>query len=109
MTRLQFAINRACQELGLTIVVPFTLMLDQQVQINSQALLPQLGASKGMMVVNHFDELRGMADDLVNAGYGYSVLEEPLPKEEYDLDVYMEMFSDWGWGATNEKKPTWID
>lgn len=61
-----------------------------------------------MIVVTHYDQLCGMAADLVNAGYGYSVLDDPSPTEGYDFNSYIEMFSDWGWGATDEKQPAWM-
>jgi hypothetical protein len=101
MTRLQSALQRACQDLSLSVVIPFVLTLREDVQINAQALLPQLGSPNGMIVVNHYDDLCGMANEIVNAGYGYSVLDDPMPSEDYDLDSYMDMFSDWGWEATN--------
>ena len=109
MTNLQTFLQRACQELGLTIVVPFLLTLREGFQINAQALLPQLGASKGMIVVNHYDDLRGISSELQLMGYSYSVLDEPLPSEQFDLESYVEMFSDWGWGDVNERKPDWMN
>ena len=109
MTNLQTFLHRACQELGLTILVPFLLTVRDGIQIKAQALLPQLGAAKGMIIVNRYDDLRGMAQDLQRIGYGYSVLDEPLPAEEFDLESYAELFSDWGWGNVNERKPDWMD
>jgi hypothetical protein len=108
MTTLQLALQRACQELGLNFVVSYTLVLRQDTQIQTQALLPQLGAPKGMTVVSHHSDLRGMANEIVNSGYGYTVLDDPLPTEEFDLEEYKEMFADWGWGVTNEQAPDWI-
>lgn len=109
MTRLQSFLQSACQELGLSIVVPFPCTVGDGIQINAQALLPQLGAPNGMIIVNHYDELHGMASDLSAMGYGYSVLDEPLPSEDYDLGSHIEMFSDWGWSNVNERKPDWMN
>jgi len=61
-----------------------------------------------MIVVNRLDELKGVESELVNIGYGYSVLDEPSASEEYELDSYVDMFSDWGWGLHNEPKPGWM-
>lgn len=108
MTNLQSLLQRACQELGLTIVMPFLLPVRDSIQINAQALLPELGAPKGMIIVNHYDDLRGVASELQSMGYGYSVLDDPLNSEEFDLESYVEMFSDWGWGTVNERKPDWM-
>jgi hypothetical protein len=109
MTNLQTSLQRACQELGLTIVLPFLLTAREGIQISAQALLPQLGAPRGVIVVNRHDDLCGIALELQRIGYGYSVLDEPLPSEDFDLESYVEMFSDWGWGNVNERKPDWMD
>lgn len=109
MTNLQTFLQHACQELGLTIVVQFVLTVREGFQINAQALLPQLGAPKGMIIVNHYDDLRGISSELQCMGYGYSVLDEPLISEQFDLKSYVEMFSDWGWGNMNERKPGWMN
>ena len=108
MTKLQTFLNHACQMLGLQIVIPFGLTVRENLRINAQALLPQLGGLSGMIVVNHYDDLQGVASELKRLGYGYSVLDEPLPGEEFDLNTYIEMFIDWGWGSAIEKKPEWI-
>ncbi len=61
-----------------------------------------------MIIVNHYDDLLGIASELPRLGYGYSVLDEPLPSEDFDLESYVEMFSHWGWGVSNEGKPDWM-
>jgi hypothetical protein len=109
MTNLQTSLQRACQELGLTIVAPFLFTVREGIQISARALLPQLGAPKGMIVVNDYDDLRGIASELQSMGYSYSVLADPLHSEEFDLESYVEMFADWGWGNVNERKPDWMD
>lgn len=108
MTHLQTELQRAAHDLGLKIVVPYTLDIRSGLQIRALALLPQIGAENGMLIVDSFAELKGIANELVDAGYGYSVLDDPLPSTEYDLHSYIEMFSEWGWGATNETKPDWM-
>lgn len=109
MTKLQSFLQRACNELGLTVVAPVVLTVRENIRINAQALLPQLGAPKGMIIVNNFDELRGVASELQGIGYGYCVLGQPSPLEEFDLESHIEMFCDWGWGKGNEIKPDWMN
>jgi hypothetical protein len=89
-------------------VIPFKISLAESGEIFAQALLPQLGSSKGMIFVSNFLELCEKETELVNLGFGYSVLDEPRSDEEYDLNSYVEMFSEWGWGSTKEKKPDWM-
>lgn len=108
MTTLQISLNRACHELGLKIVIPFGFTVRDSLRIDAQALLPQLGGYSGMIVVNRYDDLQGVASELATLGYGYSVLEEPSPEEEFDLASYVEMFTDWGWGSSTERKPNWM-
>jgi hypothetical protein len=107
MKLLQF-LRRACAELGLGISSPFILSLRNGIQINALALIPQLGATNGMLIVQSYDDLRGMAHELPSMGYGYSVLDEPSPIEEFDVASYKDMFSDWGWGNLNTAKPEWM-
>jgi hypothetical protein len=109
MTNLQLFLQRACQELGLNILVPFSLTMRDGIQINAQPLLPQLGAPNGIIIVKRFDELRGLASELNTIGYGYSVMSEPLISEQFDLNSHIELFSDWGWGNDNERTPDWMD
>ena len=108
MTNLQLSLERACKELRLRTVMPFFLTTTEGVQITAVALLPDLGASKGMIIVENFEDLRGASVELPEMGYGYSVLDEPLPNESFELDSYKETFSDWGWANTNDPKPDWM-
>lgn len=108
MTNLQSFLQRACQDLGMRIVIPFSLELREGVQINAEALMPQLGGINGMIIVSRYSDLCGVASELSMMGYGYSVLSGPLPSEEYDLENYTEMFSDWGWGSADERAPDWM-
>src|SRR5438876_12185871 len=108
MTRLQSFLERACADLGLAIVAPVVLTVREGIQIHAEALIPQLGGAKGMIVVSRYEDLRGIASELPQLGYGYSVLSEPPPWENYDLESHAEMFAEWGWGNNNERKPDWI-
>lgn len=108
MTRLQADLQRAARELGLRIVTPYVLDLRPGVRIHAAALLTQLGAPQGMVIVERFEELAGLGDELTEAGFGYSVLCAPPPSEAFDLNSFIELFSDWGWGAADEARPDWL-
>lgn len=106
---MQSSLERACQELGLTIVAPFSLTVREGVRVDAQALLPQLGAPKGMIVVSKGADLQGVTSELDHMGYGYSVMSEPRPAEDFDLETWVDVFSDWGWSSSaNEAKPVWM-
>jgi len=61
-----------------------------------------------MLVIRAYDEVRMYEDELINAGYGYSVLDEPQVVEEFDPDAFREMFADWGWCGEASQKPSWM-
>ena len=107
MTMLQRSLQRACHDLGLTVVVPFLLNVRDGIQIEALALLPQLGYCNGMIIVDHYDDLQGAAEELPGKGYGYCVLGEPQSSEEFDLESFIGMFSDWGWNNTAQA-PRWM-
>lgn len=109
MNKLQEFLRRAGTDLGIQVIAPFELTLGNGRKLLVEALLPELGASKGMIVVRMYDDLREISDELVRLGYGYSVLDEPLPNEDYDVETYVELFRDWGWGAENERRPGWME
>jgi hypothetical protein len=108
MTKQQEHLQRACDELGLRVVIPFTLALSQGRRVEAQALIPQLGSPKGMIVFSRCDELDGREEELVSMGYGYSVYGGLGPEDEYDVANYREMFVDLGWGAKDERAPDWM-
>lgn len=108
MTKLQTFLQRACHELGLAIIIPFSLNVRDGVTINALALLPQLGWSRGMIIVSRLKDLCGVHSELDGLGYGYSVLSEPMAWEEFDIESHVEMFSDWGWNGDLKGKPSWM-
>ena len=48
-----------------------------------------------MLVFSSYNEVSDYADELIRAGYGFSVLDDPRPDEEFDLDSFKDMFADW--------------
>lgn len=108
MTRLQEFLMHACNDLGLRIECPFKLVIGSDYEIDAVALLPQLGAAKGMIIVNRYKDLQGRDGDIVRRGYGYSVLQDPFSHETYDVNLFIDLFSDWGWSSKADKRPEWI-
>jgi len=108
MTRLQSDFAKVCSELGLRIEIPFKLKLVDGCEITAQVLLPQLGASRGTIIVTSFSELKGKEAELAEMGFGYSVLDEPWSDVGYEVEGCIEMFSEWGWASSDEPKPDWM-
>ncbi|MGB4068764.1 MAG: hypothetical protein WBK08_12105 [Nitrospira sp.] len=107
MTQLQTRLRDVCRQLGIRIIVPFKLELIGGHTILAQALLPQLGSAQGMIIVTSISDLSGKENELVEMGFGYSVLDEPSSDIDYRVDGCIRMFSDWGW-ASDEAKPDWL-
>ncbi len=98
----------ACTELGLKIDVEFMLSLEGGFKIHSVARIQNLGATNGMLIIRSYDEVKDHLDELTQAGYGFSVLEEPWTDEGYNLDGCKEIFVDWGWSGDPQTKPAWM-
>lgn len=108
MSRLQDCLARAGEQLDVDVIIPFGLLLPAGRRLIAEALLPQLGASKGMIVFRSYDEVGNVAADIIRLGYAHSVLDEPSPHETHDVEDYVEMFRDWGWAAQGPK-PRWME
>lgn len=101
------ALQRACDELDLRIISPFRIMLDGK-EINAAALVEDLGATKGMIIVSDSNEVWEMRDAIRAHGYGFSVLDESSDSEVFELSSYVEVFRDWGWACESKAAPDWI-
>ena len=97
MTKLQQWLSTACQAVGLPIDLAFVASLESGHEVHCVARIHGLGAPNGMLIVSNFDAVRSHLRDLERAHYGFSVLDEPSAKEEFDLNGYKDMFRDWGW------------
>jgi len=91
MSRLASDIERACADLDLRADLGFRLALSGQ-NIETIARIADVGAPNGMLVVSSYDVVRNHTDELLEAGYGFSVLDEPHPSEEYDVESFKVMF-----------------
>jgi len=109
MTKLEQLWNMAKDDLGLDIEISFPLVLPKKnITITSELLLKNFGAERGMLVFTRSQELQGSGEEIVQEGYGYSVLSEPSQTRTYKKDEFIALLSDWGWSGPPEKKPTWI-
>ncbi len=108
MKRLSEWLWRACAELDLRIELNFNLSLPNNSDVAAVARIHDLGAAKGMLVFSSYDQIQNLTKDILAAGYGFSVLDEPSPQEEFDLKSFKEMFIDWGWSGKLGRKPAWM-
>jgi hypothetical protein len=108
MKRLPEWLWRACAELGLRVDLDFKLSLPNGLEMSVVARIRDLGAANGMLIFESYDEISNFTKELLDAGYGFSVLDEPSPQEGFDLDSFKEMFIDWGWSGELGHKPAWM-
>lgn len=108
MSQLAARVWRACSALGLRAELGFRLVLPSGHAVVTVARIADLGAPNGMLLIRAYDEIRDHAQELKDAGYGYSVVDEPWPDEEFDLTGFQEMFRDWGWSGRLGAKPAWM-
>ncbi len=99
---MEITLQHACEELKLQIITPFKIISNGK-ELCALALVEELGAPKGMIVVDKFEKLDGLVDELLANGYGFSTL-----SPRYSLDYYIEMFRDWGWSREDKAPPDWI-
>lgn len=102
-------LREACSLLGLRIELGFTLALPAHAPVATVARIPELGAKNGMLVFTSYDAIEPFAPEIVQAGYGYSVMREPTSSQvEFDLESFQDMFLDWGWSGDPRARPTWM-
>jgi len=104
MTPLQERLTRACEELGITCDLDYTANLPSGCKVRAEVRIRGLGADSGMLIVTEYSDVKDISQELVDEGYGFCVLSAPpLPNEDFDLQVYREMFQDWGWSGQEGK------
>lgn len=107
MTRMVEWLERAAESLGLTVERDYEVHLPGHEAVRAAARVLYLGGPMGMLVFEHYDEAKRLADRLVDAGFGYTILDDPRVDEVFDLQSYMEMAADWGWAGPSDLKPAW--
>lgn len=108
MARLAQEIWRACGALGLRVDLGFRLNLNEEREIEAVARIADVGASNGMLIFLSYDAVQSVKDELLEAGYGFSVMHEPDAREAYDVESFKMVFRDWGWTGELGKKPRWM-
>lgn len=106
--KLREYLLRAGDDLGITVIAPFALELKSGSELSAEALLPEFGAPNGTIVCRSPNSYMTVMDELKNEGYTCTSFDDPLPKEEYDLESYKEMLIDWGWTSKARSEPSWM-
>lgn len=107
MSELRRAWLEAATNLGLEVEGPTTISLDGAVLI-AAVVVRGFGAHHGMVLVTSYADLAPHIHALVEAGYGFCVIGQPLANEVFDRDSFVEILSDWGWTGEVEERPHWL-
>ena len=100
--------DQSILSLGSQAELGFRLVLPSGQAVVAVARIADLGAPNGMLLFRADDEIRDHDQEFEDAGYGFSVVDEPRPDEEFDLTAFQEMFRDWGWSGRLGAKPAWM-
>jgi hypothetical protein len=106
---MQQFLARAAEELGVRVLIGYTVTLSDGRRLLSQALFPDFGSALGTLVFRSQDEIdAGVRHQLMALGFGISTFPEPGPNEVFDIDSYKEMLSEWGWTSEGRNRPDWL-
>jgi len=97
----------AARDLHLEIEAPFSVALQSGAVVGARFQVKHFGAPKGMLVVTDSSNVVPFIDDIIAAGYGFSVLSDPRQSEPYEREDFIEVLRDWGWSGSEEARPVW--
>lgn len=104
--RIQAEWEQARDDLGLEIVIPFKLDLENGVTIHAELLVKNFGGRNGMLIVKKYDIVKDNLTEIQKLGFGFSVLDESW--QPYDRAAMIDMLSDWEWAGLTAETPNWI-
>jgi hypothetical protein len=99
MTKLANWFAQAGALCGLPVEVDFALLLSNGRKLQSVVRVSSVGAEHGMLIFTDHEAIGGNAAELLSLGYGYSIMSEPRFDEKFDLELFEEVFTDWGWSC----------
>jgi hypothetical protein len=104
MTPFQQYWFNAAKRFGLRVQIPFEIAVGSE-RLTVPVLLEEFGAQRGMLLVTRYEDMAPFADRLVNAGFGYSCLDES-PTADLDEPLIVAILRDWGWSGSGDP-PAW--
>lgn len=107
-SRLLAKWKQAAGDLGIDVAGPLEVPLPSGARVRVPVLVRCFGAPEGMLVLSDYALVKDWTDEIVQAGYAYSIMSEPEAGEEYARDVLIEVLADWGWRGSESEKPVWL-
>lgn len=97
---------KVSEVLKIDIVIGFQLKISDKVTLKSEFLVKKFGAKNGMLVFTSYSSLAPYVQQIIDIGYGFSVLSESSDKN-IKIESYMEVLNDWGWSGDESETPSW--
>lgn len=98
----------AARLLGLETIAPFSVTLPSGTRVCAEVLVKHFGAANGMLIVRDYEQVRHVQGELEEAGFGFSVLEDPRANEPFVLEEFADILRDWGWAGKADEEPEWM-
>lgn len=111
MTTSKEHLIRACGHLGIPCVEDFSLKALNGEIIRCEVFIPQFSHHVGMLVFDSAQSniFQTYADELIEQGYSGTSWNLNSPEtSSFDLDRFIDMFSEWGWCGDADKQPEWM-
>lgn len=93
--KLANQIQQACEALGLCAELGFIARFDGAPELQTVAKITGPQSESRMLIVLNSEDIQPFTSHLASAGFGYSVMDEPLSDEPFDLESWREIFRDW--------------
>ena len=100
--------QQAGRLLGFVVDAPYIVTFPAGDSLNFSARLPDFGAVNGMLLSQSYDQFASHANELVAAGYGFSVLAASA-NEAVAREQVIELLQDWGWSNSSTCAPAWLN
>jgi len=101
--------RKAADDLDLEIVAPYELVLSSGRKVRAALAIMHFGAEKGMLILTNLAYSQALVEELMEAGFGFSVMSEPGPDVGYVRENYVEVLNDWGWSGSESDRPAWLN
>jgi hypothetical protein len=91
----------------LSICIEYNVVLEiGKYRINFPVLVKDFGHTNGMLLVESYDSIKNIKNELNEKGYGYSVM--PFDKRNlFDIETIKSVLCDWGWAGRKDEAPDW--
>jgi hypothetical protein len=95
-------------DLGLVLLERHSVRMESGDVVVALMLVKNFGGIAGTLIFNDHSLVSKHLPQLVQLGFGYSILEEPRENAVYNKENIIEILSEWGWTGPANESPNWI-